>query len=119
MRCNNCFWFPMEEKCAITLVCPNCGYEIEDSWDFEGECGEWKCYECDKYFHWSRHVSVSYSTLFECEKNKEEHEWNDWTYCPYDYDVYLPNEVEDHYFRYCKRCENIERVKLKDLQEEK
>lgn len=47
------------------IVCPYCGYRHPDSheisWNEEG-CGETECGRCDKSFHWSCSVSVSYCT---------------------------------------------------------
>lgn len=102
----------IEHESTDNIVCPYCGEEIEDSWEFEGECGQCKCYECDKTFNWTRYVSVSYSTTFECEKNKEKHKWDEWNLYQFE-DKF--EEVEDVYVRYCERCDSIDRMKLKDL----
>ena len=99
------------------IVCPYCGYEFSNSWEYDGECGEDQCSECDKYFQWTRNVSVDYSTSHACEKNKEEHEWSEWIYADYT-DETKHNEVEDYYFRYCEQCGKYERAKLKELQKE-
>jgi sarcosine oxidase delta subunit len=57
------------------VVCPYCGYVHSDSWELGGDSGEDRCSGCEKFFSWTRNVSVSYSTSKDCEKNKEEHEW--------------------------------------------
>lgn len=30
-RCNNCLYFPMEEKDSMVFICPNCGYKMIES----------------------------------------------------------------------------------------
>ena len=47
------------------IVCPHCGFEHRDSYEWgqwNDECGEGECSECEKPFKWSREISVSYST---------------------------------------------------------
>lgn len=57
-------WFDHEG--TDEAVCPFCGEEQGDSWELgnggEGD-GKTTCGSCDREFHWSRHVSVSYSTM--------------------------------------------------------
>ena len=47
------------------IVCPWCGYEFSDSWEF-GNGGEFTeledCPECDKSFYASRTITVAYTT---------------------------------------------------------
>jgi transcription elongation factor Elf1 len=48
------------------IVCPYCGHEFSDSWYLgpsEGEhVGSTNCESCDKEFHYSRHIEVTYCT---------------------------------------------------------
>lgn len=44
------------------IVCPHCGHEHGDSWEWRGDDGEADCDDCGKPFEWSRNVSVCYST---------------------------------------------------------
>ena len=44
------------------VVCPWCGYEVDDSFEFEDEFGEERCYECDKKYTYTRYTRVEYST---------------------------------------------------------
>ena len=43
------------------MVCPWCGYEFQDSWEFE-EGGEHECYRCEKPFKFCRIIDVTYDT---------------------------------------------------------
>lgn len=48
-------------------ICPHCGYEHRDSWEFnfgpglEGD-GDVDCHSCSEPFMCSRHVAITYST---------------------------------------------------------
>lgn len=47
------------------IVCPYCGYEFSDSWDYninEEDIGLVECGECEKEFYASRIITVDYST---------------------------------------------------------
>ena len=44
------------------IVCPWCGHETGDSFEFQNDYGEETCYECDKEFTYTRYISVEYST---------------------------------------------------------
>lgn len=43
------------------IVCPHCGEEFIDSWEF-ADIGEHTCYECGGKFSHERDVTVTYST---------------------------------------------------------
>jgi len=43
-------------------VCPWCGYELFDAWEYDDEVEDEECCECDKKFDIFRHHSISYST---------------------------------------------------------
>ncbi len=49
------------------IVCPCCGYEHQDSWEFQDN-GEQKCYGCKKVFTWDRQVKVTYCTTKKNDK---------------------------------------------------
>lgn len=55
-------------------VCPYCGHEVRDAWEFslsDGESTEYECGSCDQTFDITRHITVDYSThKKECEKHK-------------------------------------------------
>lgn len=62
----------MAEKieCEYTneIVCPWCGYEYSDSWEFHEDREDMECPECEKMFNMNRTVTVSYTTeRKECE----------------------------------------------------
>lgn len=55
----------IDHNCTDEIVCPYCGYEFSDSFEFENndQCGSAQCYECDKYFKFSVfYASASYSS---------------------------------------------------------
>jgi len=44
------------------MVCPHCGYEDSDSWEFRDNDGECDCGRCGEPFDYERIVTVEYST---------------------------------------------------------
>lgn len=47
------------------IVCPFCGYELGDSWDYDSnseDLGLIECEECEKSFYGTRNIRVDYST---------------------------------------------------------
>ena len=44
------------------MVCPFCGAEVQDSWEYEDDRGEVQCYDCGNIFKYERHEIVRYST---------------------------------------------------------
>lgn len=56
------------------IVCPHCGYEHEDSWDFylnaDDNSVRLFCYRCDKPFMSDREVEVTYTTRKELPNAK-------------------------------------------------
>lgn len=50
------------------IVCPHCGHEHKDSWEFnfgsglEGDTTVW-CGDCGEEFNASRHVEISYTSF--------------------------------------------------------
>lgn len=60
---------PEWHECNLTheAVCPYCGHEHGDSWEWGGTergetDGEAECDSCEREFFWSRDVSVTYSS---------------------------------------------------------
>lgn len=43
------------------IVCPYCGYEFEDSWEYDDD-EDVECYHCEKKFHVTKNVEVTYET---------------------------------------------------------
>jgi len=58
-----------EIKCKYTreVVCPYCGYEFSDSWDFDlegdGDEGETECGGCGEEFVFWMNLEVTYSSM--------------------------------------------------------
>jgi transcription elongation factor Elf1 len=44
------------------IVCPYCGYEYDDSYEYEQHGGTTICESCEKTFEYSVHHSRTYST---------------------------------------------------------
>ncbi len=44
------------------IVCPICGHEHTDSWEYEDDSGEITCQGCNKEFFFEREYDVSYTT---------------------------------------------------------
>ena len=42
-------------------ICPHCGYEHVDSWEFEDSTTT-ECHSCEKPFHCYRYTDVTYNT---------------------------------------------------------
>ncbi len=108
----------VEHEYTKEIVCPYCGEEVGDSWEFNDDCGEWECNECGKKFNWSRTITVEYSTSADCKDNKEKHKWAEWEYLETDEDVLtkeLHEIVSDFYMRKCTKCDKEEFACLTDL----
>jgi len=43
------------------IVCPNCGYELSDSWEMP-DSGEYDCCECQSKFEFERDIEITYKT---------------------------------------------------------
>ena len=60
-----------------TIICPWCGYEYEDCWeyDFDSDGEEFECEECGKKFDVQEKITYEYkSTRHPCEGQCEEFE---------------------------------------------
>ncbi len=55
---------PSDLDCFGTdnIVCPWCGYENLDSWEFDVDSGDTECHECEKPFRYEREISITYTT---------------------------------------------------------
>ena len=51
----------IEHEGTEEIVCPWCGYEFKDSWEFK-ENGETECYGCEKRFKHYQIINVTYDT---------------------------------------------------------
>ena len=52
----------IEHQYTTEIVCPHCGYEFSDSWEFE-DSGDAECYRCDLAFFFERQIEVTYTTV--------------------------------------------------------
>lgn len=88
------------------IVCPYCGYTFEDSWEFDGECDNEDCPECEKAFSWSRSVTIDYSTTKLCKENGKEHDFSEWLY--HESWTSMGKQYSEFYARHCKECNHVE-----------
>ncbi len=72
------------------IVCPYCGYEQSDNWEFvdeDEECQEYDCQSCEKRFNFTVHKSITFSAT--CMEGEHEYVVDNW-------------HIED--MMSCKRC---------------
>ena len=111
----------VEHEDTKEIVCPYCGYEYGNSWEYDDECGELECDECGKKFHYNRNVTVDYSTSCDCTENSDKHNWSEWEYLESNEDVLtkeLHEEVNDFYMRTCTKCDEQEFISFEDIDKE-
>ena len=51
---------PEEQYGTDNIICPYCGYENEDSWEYNESDEHYECHNCGSYFSYKREVSVNY-----------------------------------------------------------
>ena len=89
------------------LTCPYCNYKHDESYEFFGntgdECTTHECHNCEKTFHASRDISITYSGKSDCELNGNVHDWEDW-------ERVRISEYLGCFFkgRFCKNCSQCE-----------
>jgi len=58
------------------IKCPYCGYEDQDSWEFDQDSGVHGCGDCGKEFNVERDIAITYSTKkIDCKENQNEHNY--------------------------------------------
>lgn len=61
----------MKHNNEKNITCPYCGWEDNDSWEFDEDEGVVTCGSCEKEFNVTRNIEVTYSTSrIECEEGK-------------------------------------------------
>ena len=100
------------------IICPYCGDEIEDSWQYDDDEDEIQCEYCNKIFHYERHTTIKYTTTSNCNDNNEDHDWDEWDYITIDknWKDEIPAEIADFYMRKCKKCDEQDFMELIKLQ---
>lgn len=64
----------MEHRNERNIICPYCGWEDEDSWEFDSDEEVVTCRGCEKEFNVTREIEVTYSTSrIECEPFKHDY----------------------------------------------
>ena len=51
-----------DHKTTHEAICPHCGYEFSDSWEFASWEPDIECPDCEMHFSCSRDTWVTYST---------------------------------------------------------
>ena len=52
-----------EKRLEDNIVCPFCGYEDYDSWDYSADGGDYECDNCSAVLEVNREVAVTYDTV--------------------------------------------------------
>jgi len=52
----------IDHECTYEIVCPYCGYEFSDSWEYADDNQDEHCGKCGKYFEYTRDVDVTYTS---------------------------------------------------------
>lgn len=109
----------MEHHNESKIKCPYCGYEDEDSWEFDQEEGTTECKNCEKEFNVTRNIEVTYSTSkIACEDNKHNYKTDHYFIKKKEY---MGNskwkELPKHDWKYykvkiCKTCDKKEFVEI-------
>jgi DNA-directed RNA polymerase subunit RPC12/RpoP len=61
--CDFCNHTGIDSEFTDEIVCPYCGHEFGDSWEFNDSDGKKiDCYECDKTFELSVNFEATYTT---------------------------------------------------------
>ena len=86
------------------IVCPYCGREESDSWEYSDDDGQAACGYCGAEFLYERHTSVHYSTeRADCLNGLAEHAWRQMIGAP------------AKYFENRERCSNCYTEREKKL----
>jgi len=54
--------FDGDTEYTINIICPRCGYEVNDSWEIKDDSGDYECDDCGNEFSYERIVTVEYTT---------------------------------------------------------
>jgi hypothetical protein len=52
----------IDHNCTDHAVCPHCGHEHRDDWEWQGEEGTHECDDCGEPFKWYAEVSRTWDT---------------------------------------------------------
>lgn len=109
----------MEYKYESNIKCPYCGWEDQDSWEFDQEEGTTECGGCEREFNVTREIEVTYSTSkIACEDDKhsyktESHFIKKRKYLGKDAWEALPEQKWEYYrIEVCEICDDKEFVSI-------
>ncbi len=115
----------IEHEYTDEIVCPYCGNEYSDSWEYEEEGSKIECDSCNRKFNYTRNTSVSYTTSkLDCkEQEGKEHQYEyshpHLTTTKFDYladkldDIPLEEKDWECYEVFiCKECEDTKFIKI-------
>lgn len=87
------------------IVCPYCGHEHGDSYEYfsrNDESTNIECDECGKHFRATMQMTTDYSTsLLPCLNNEGDHDWGRWRFL-----------IGNNELRYCRACGKEEQRKV-------
>lgn len=61
---------PIETEFTPLPVCPYCGHEVSDAWEYRNDEFEHECSNCEKRFTVTRDLDVTYCTFKIDEKSE-------------------------------------------------
>jgi ATP-dependent Zn protease len=99
------------------IVCPYCGCEFSDSYEFDDDSGTMECYECEKEFEYYRHIEVTYCTYELTEEMKEEikEEIKEQKEIEKEFLVELNKDIDESVIKELYTCKDIDDYILKKM----
>lgn len=92
----------MTNQYAEHITCPWCGYEYEDSWEYQDDEDEMECADCGKKFSLSIRIETDYTTY----RPEED--------CPHEEVDIHHNSKMDKWVFSCDFCGFFETTKTKE-----
>jgi len=94
----------IEHEFTDEIVCPYCGYEYSECYEFTEDDDSTECPKCEKFFSYSRHTQITYTTTKLCKENKEEHKYKP----PSVPHMHRGKWISGKHCEVCNHCELVE-----------
>ena len=52
----------IDHEYTSEIVCPYCGQEESDSWEYQADAGQIYCHNCKNEFKYEREITIEYVT---------------------------------------------------------
>lgn len=115
----------MNQTHESNIICPYCGYEDTDSWEWNENYEYYDCPDCGEEFRVERYVEVTYSTFKkECKDGTHDYQFESKFISKRDYKNRIWEDLKEEDWQYyinkkCTICEDEILVKIpKELYEE-